>query len=350
MGRNAWTTRYLGAGALLFAVLATWSLLFRAGMSVYRPDVAVLGAVALVLAAGWVWSGSRPVRVMSPREVDSVPAPPARLPWDRFSRFTVVSWLLGVMAVLPTLSVVTELALRPDGDDLKRIAAIQKAGAEVAEGSIVAVHRLQKEDLKFPVYSGDVTVEVPVHARGDGVEAGRVEVVNGYLGHQRNAPSFKPVEVLYAPTAPELGGVVDVGNDIARYAKADSPLTFSLPTFGALIAIIPGGFLLLVLAPRRFRIPQADTAAQLLLSDAAGGAALPAVRARIAAARRGEHTSFGSADGTVRVTSDHKLRIQLEDGSEVLLAPRPSSPGGSPSSRRAWDNGRAGCAARGTGV
>ncbi|MFD7257986.1 hypothetical protein [Streptomyces sp. NPDC059874] len=287
-------------------------------MSVYRPDVAVLGAVALVLTAGWVWSGSRPVRVTPAREVDPVPAPPARLPWDRFSRFMIVPWLLGVTVVLPALSVVTELALRPDGDDLKRIAAIQKAGATVAEGSIVAVHRLQKEDPEFPKYSGDVTVEVPVRTRDGGVGTGRVEVVNGHLGHQRDAPSFKPVEVLYAPTAPELGGVVDAGNDVGRYARADSPLAFSLPAFGAVIAIVPGGLLLFVLAPRLTQIPPADTAAQALLSDAAGGAAVPAVRARITAARRGDHTSFGSTDGTVRVTSDHKLRFELED-SEVLL-------------------------------
>lgn len=52
MGRSVWPTRLLGGGALPITVLAMWTLLLRVGTSVYRPDVAVLGAAALALAAG----------------------------------------------------------------------------------------------------------------------------------------------------------------------------------------------------------------------------------------------------------------------------------------------------------
>ncbi|MEU9034011.1 hypothetical protein AB0D45_03750 [Streptomyces sp. NPDC048352] len=320
MGRNTWMTRYFGGGALLCAVLAVWRLLLGAGMSVYRPDVVALGAVALALTAGWVWSGSRPVRAASRRQVEPVPAPPTRLPWDRFSRFVILQWLLGLLVLLPAVSVVTELATRPDGDDLRRIAAIQKAGAEVAEGSVVATHRLVKDDPKYPMYSGDVTVEVPLRTR-DGAVAGkrRVEVVNGHFGRQAYGVSGQTHQVLYAPTAPELGGVVDYSGNLGRYARTGSLLAFSLPAYGTVFAIIPGGLLLFVLAMKLIPLRPVDAAARTLRDDAAGGAPLPAVRARITAARRADHISLGSVDGTVRVTSDHKLRIELEDGSEVLV-------------------------------
>ncbi|MEV7547761.1 hypothetical protein, partial [Streptomyces sp. NPDC089915] len=135
-------TRSLGGGALLFAVLALWMLLFDFGVSVYRPDVAVLGAMALAPAAGWVWSASRPIQVMPPRQVEPVPAPPAKLPWKRPFR-DFLPLLLAVTVVLPLTAVLTELVSRPDGEDLKRIAAIQKAGAQVGRGTIVELHRVR---------------------------------------------------------------------------------------------------------------------------------------------------------------------------------------------------------------
>lgn len=52
MGRSAWATRCWGGGRAADRVLALWTLLLHAGVSVYRPDVIVLGAVALVPAAG----------------------------------------------------------------------------------------------------------------------------------------------------------------------------------------------------------------------------------------------------------------------------------------------------------
>ncbi|GAA3507071.1 hypothetical protein GCM10019017_02010 [Streptomyces showdoensis] len=176
------TRYYVGGGALLSAVLALWLLLFRAGMSVYRTDVVVLGGLALVPAAAWVWIASRPLRTTPPREAGPVPAPPGRLPWNRFHR--VMPFPLGVGLVLPSLSVVTEPAIRPDGDDLRRLRAIQEAGAEVVTGSVVSVHRLTRDDPKYPMFSGDFTVEVPVRTAGGGTAAGRVEVVDGHLGRQ----------------------------------------------------------------------------------------------------------------------------------------------------------------------
>ncbi|MFF4389441.1 hypothetical protein ACFY0G_22040 [Streptomyces sp. NPDC001552] len=320
-------TRYSGGGALLFVGLAVWRLLIGAGMSVYRPDVIALGAVAVVLGAGWVWSGSRPVPIELPREVEPVPAPPAWIPWRRFS--LVTPCLVGVAVVLPAVAVVTDLATRPDGADLKRIAAIQQAGAEVAEGRIVLVHRLEKEDPKVPYYSGDVTVEIPGR--------GPVEVRNGHfkrrydldqvheLGRTMDeitGPPGKPVPVLYAPTRPELGGVVDVNNGIDRYVKTDSLLSFSPPLMAAQLGLCPGVLLLCGWVGVNWFRRRADTAARRLREDAAGGDAMPAVRARIAAARRTDHTSFGTADGTVRVTSDRRLCFTLEDGSEVAAGSR----------------------------
>ncbi|WP_407841277.1 hypothetical protein ACE1OC_40520 [Streptomyces sp. DSM 116496] len=329
MGRNTWLTRTSGGGALLSAVLAVWTLLLRAGMSVYRPDVAVLGAVALVLGAVWVWSGSRPVPVAAPRQADPAP-PPARLPVEPQWIRRITPWLLGVAVVLPALSVATELAIRPDGDDLRRIAAIQRAGAETAEGKVVDVHRLTRDDPKVAMFSGDVTVEVPVLAPDGQRVTGRVEVRNGHFGMEGGASrrsSPRPMIVLYAPSAPELGGVVDYSGQVGRYAATDSPLAFSLPPYLTVGAFVPGGLLLFIWVMRvTWYAPKADAAARTLREDAAGGSALPAVRARITSARRGDHVSLGDVDGTVRVTSDHKLRFALEDGSEVLAANRGGPP------------------------
>ncbi|MCX5380796.1 hypothetical protein [Streptomyces sp. NBC_00091] len=344
MGRNAWVTRSLGGGALLFAVLALWTLLFHAGMSVYRPDVAVLGAVALALAAGWVWSAARPIPVTPPRTVEPAPAPPAKLPWRRPFR-DYLTLLLIVVAGLPALAVVTELMSRPDGDDLKRIAAIQKAGAEMTRGTIVGVHRVTSGKSKYMVATADLTVEVPLHGPKGGGTGGstgttRLKVAGGHVDvrfpvgstmepdEARSGLPGQSVPVLYAPTAPELGGVVDTPNHIERYLEADSPFAFSLPPESTQIALGLGVVLAVLAGMFIVRIPPYDPALRTLREDAAGGAALPAVRARIVAARRNQHTTFGEVDGTVRVRSDHKLRFALEDGSELLIGNPALEPAG----------------------
>ncbi|MGW0390467.1 hypothetical protein ACWDYJ_06115 [Streptomyces sp. NPDC003042] len=333
-------TRFLGGGALLFAVLALWTLLFHAGMSVYRPDVAVLGAVALALAAGWVWSGSRPIPVTPPRQVEPVPAPPAKLPWKRPFR-DFLPLLLAVVVVLPALAVATELATRPDGNDLKRIAAIQKAGAEVTRGTIAGVHRVNRQETKIAVATGDATVEVPLHAPGGGsTGTRRLEVVNGHFevrfavgrtltpGEALRGLPGEPALVLHAPSAPELGGVVDASSHIERYLESDSPLAFSLPPMTTLIGLGVGAVLTFFGSLMFVRIRPSDPALRTLREDAAAGSALPAVRARLMAARRNEHTTFGTVDGTVRVRSDHKLRFALEDGSELLIGNETLEPAG----------------------
>lgn len=340
MGRNTWTTRFLGGGALLFAVMAMWTLLFHAGMSVYRPDVAVLGALALALAAGWVWSASRPIPVAPPRQVEPAPAPPAKLPWKRPFR-DYLTLLLMVVACLPAVAVAAELMARPDGDGLRRIAAIQKAGAEVTRGTIVEAHRVKTNNSKYMVATADVAVEVPVHdAKGGSPGTRRLEVADGHIAvhfavgaslERAEALSGLPgesVPVLHAPTAPELGGVIDTPNHIERYLEKDSPLAFSLPPVGTQIALGLGVVLAFFAGLLFVRIPAVDPALRTLREDAAAGAALPAVRARIIAARRNEHTTFGTVDGTVRVRSDHKLRFALEDGSELLIGNRTLEPAG----------------------
>lgn len=341
MGRNAWTARYSGGAALLCAVLALWWTVLGAGVSVYRPEAIALAAAALLLAAGWVWSASGPVQIAPPREVEPVPAPPARLPWRRSSRF--LPWLFCVVVVLPAVAVIADLATRTEGEHLRRIAAIQKAGAEVAQGKIVAVRRLTAADSRTPLMSGDVTVSVPLRSRGGGIIGnGRVEVVDGYLGRQDalslsqrtgaafdgpNGPSSKPVPVLYAPTAPELGGFVDTrDNNLDRYVKSGSAFAFSPPHWGGQAVLACGGLVLLVWALALIPSRRDHAAALTLRADASGGAALPAVRARITAARRDDHTSLGDVDGTVRVTSDHTLRFELEDGSEAVAGNRAVRP------------------------
>ncbi|MFJ9338597.1 hypothetical protein ACIRP0_04805 [Streptomyces sp. NPDC101733] len=322
-------TRSLGGGALLFAVLALWTLLFHVGISVYRPDVAVLGAVALALAAGWVWSASRPIPVTSPRQVEPAPAPPAKLPWKRPFR-DFLPLLLAVLVVLPALAVLTELITRPDGDDLKRIAAIQKAGAEVTRGTIVEVHRVKSGKNKEVADTVDVTVEVPAHGAGGGrTDTRRLEVVSGHIS-DRFGGRFEgeSVLVLHAPTAPALGGVVDDPGHIRRYVEAASPLAFSLTPLTTWIGLGIGAVLTFLGSLMFVRVPPSDPTLRTLRGDAAAGAALPAVRARIIAARRNEHTTFGTVDGTVRVRSDHKLRFALEDGSELLIGNPTIEPAG----------------------
>lgn len=323
--------RSLGGGALLFAVLALWTLLFNFGVSVYRPDVAVLGAVALALAAGWVWSAARPIPVAPPRQVEPVPAPPAKLPWKRPFR-DFLPLLLAVVVVLPAVAVFTELITRPDAGDLKRIAAIQKAGAAVTRGTIVELHRVKSGKNKEVADTADVTVEVPAPGPGPaGGSAGttRLEVVSGHIS-DRFAGRFvgEPVLVLHAPTAPALGGVVDEPGHVERYVEAASPLTFSITPLTTWIGLGIGLVLTAVGSLMFVRVPPADPARQTLREDAAGGAALPAVRARLMAARRNDHTTFGTVDGTVRVRSDHKLRFALDDGSELLLGHPTVEPAG----------------------
>ncbi|MFG2296018.1 hypothetical protein [Streptomyces sp. NPDC048603] len=333
-------TRSLGGGALLFAVSALWTLLFGSAVSVYRPDVAVLGAVALALAAGWVWSGSRPIPVTPPRQVEPVPAPPAKLPWRRPLR-DFLPLLLAVVVVLPATAVVTELVSRPDGVDFQRIAAIQKAGAEVTRGTIADVHRVDGRPTKEKVTKGDATVEVPLYAPGGrATDTRRLEVVNGHFEYPygigrtldpdealRDLPGASAL-VLHAPTAPELGGVVDASGRVERYVEKDSLFAFSLPSTATLIGLGVGAVLTFFGSLLFVRIRPSDPVLRTLREDAAAGAALPAVRARILAARRNDHTTFGTVDGTVRVRSDHKLRFALEDGSEVLIGNRAVEPAG----------------------
>ncbi|MCX5404633.1 hypothetical protein OHA37_12155 [Streptomyces sp. NBC_00335] len=313
-------------------VLALWWLVLGAGVSVYRPEVIALGAVALALTAGWAWSQSRPVPIVPPREAGPVPAPPARLPGKPESRF--FWWLKVAVLIFPAAAAVGTLAARTEGGDLRRIAAIQEAGAEVAQGRIVEVHRLEALDSRIPVVDGDVTVEVPLRSPGGGIVGkGRVEVVDGFLGRQADlvaaerfgrplgdpGASAAAVPVLYAPTAPELGGYVNKRDDLGRYLETGSVFALVPPNTGGKIVLACGGGALLLwglaLLPRR----RVNAAAATLREDASGGAALPAVRARITAARRDDHTSLGDEDGTVRVTSGRGLLFALEDGSEVLI-------------------------------
>ncbi|MBT2468450.1 hypothetical protein J7E97_11315 [Streptomyces sp. ISL-66] len=320
-------TRFLGGGALVCAISGIWILLYHAGMDVRRPDVTVPWGAALVLAAGWVWAGSRPVPVPPLRTVDPAPAPPTRLPMRRFRG--VLPWLLTLLVVWPALSVVTEVSGRADGDDMRRIAAIQKAGAAVAKGRVVDVQSLVRNGNLW--YDGDVTVELPV--RTGGASHGTVEVLNAHFGQKQKDLGYSyelgnldkalaataPVPVLYAPTAPELGGVIDINGNVGRYAAADSPYAFSsAPGLTQFLLWVPGSLVLLVLL---CTIPflRALRAGRTLRSDARDGAALPAVRAKITSARRDDHTALGRRDGTVAVKSRHRLRFELEDGSELLI-------------------------------
>ncbi|MEU9029024.1 hypothetical protein AB0D46_16180 [Streptomyces sp. NPDC048383] len=290
--------------------------------------MAILGAVALALAAGWVWSASRPIPITPPRQVEPLPAPPAKLPWKRPFR-DFLPLLLAVVVVLPAVAVLTELITRPDGDDLKRIAAIQKAGAEVTRGTIVEVHRVKSGKNKEVADTADVTVEVPVHAPGGGsTDTRRLEVVSGHISDRFGGRfAGESVLVLHAPTAPALGGVVDDPGHIERYVEAASPLAFSLTPLTTWIGLGIGAVLTFFGSLMFVRVPPSDPARRTLREDAAAGA-LPAVRARIVAAQRNEHTTFGTVDGTVRVRSDHKLRFALEDGSEVLIGNPTVEPAG----------------------
>ncbi|MFJ8012862.1 hypothetical protein [Streptomyces sp. NPDC096339] len=330
MGRNVWGTRLLGGGALLFAALTLWTLLFHAGVSVYRPDVVALGALALASAAGWVWSGSRPIPVTPPGQVEPVPAPAAKLPWRRPFR-DFLPLLLAVVVVLPAVVVVAELMSRPDGDDLKRIAAIQEAGAEVAWGTVVKVEQVKKKAYKEMPATADVTVEVPVPVPGLGggsSDTTRLEVANGHIQTVTGGLKGASVLVLYAPTAPALGGVVDGPGNVERYLESHSASAFSRTPTTTWIGLVIAAVLTFFGSLMFVRVPPSDPALRALRSDAAAGAALPAVRARITAARRNEHTTFGTVDGTVRVRSDHKLRFALEDGSELLIGNPALEPAG----------------------
>lgn len=97
-----------------------------------------------VSEAGRLTPGGRGGR----RPVGRDPSQPARLPVEPLWIRRITPWLLGVAVILPALSVATELAIRPDDDDLRRIAAIQKAGAETAEGTVVSVGRRTWDDPK----------------------------------------------------------------------------------------------------------------------------------------------------------------------------------------------------------
>ncbi|MFJ5551918.1 hypothetical protein [Streptomyces sp. NPDC093225] len=332
MGRNTWLTRALGGGALLCAALGTWSLLFRAGMAVERFDVAELWGAALVLTAGWTWAGSRPVRIPPRREVVPVPAPPGQLPL-RPLRW-VLRWLLVALLAVPAVAVVTELAGRADGDAMRRIAAVQEAGAVLVDGRITAVDRLVKNPSKW--YDGDLEVEVPVRTGAGAAAAGgtTLQVRNAHLGQNHRdlglwhelgildagrLAGVPQVPVLYAPTAPELGGVVDVNGGLGRYAAAAPPFAFGRPSLLVeALLYVPGCLMtlgLLAFLPR-LRVPHAP---RTLRDDARNGSALPAVRARVTGALRSDHTTRGNRDGAVAVRSTHRIRFELADGTEIAF-------------------------------
>ncbi|MFE9479998.1 hypothetical protein ACFYNM_15510 [Streptomyces spororaveus] len=222
-----------------------------------------------VSEAGRLTPGGRGGR----RPVGRDPSQPARLPVEPLWIRRITPWLLGVAVILPALSVATELAIRPDGDDLRRIAAIQKAGAETAEGTVVSVGRRTWDDPKVAMFSADVTVEVPVLALDGRRVTGRVAVRNGHFGMEGGSrcSSPRPTVVLYAPSAPELGGVVDYSGQVGWYAETDSPVAFSLPPHLTVAAFVPGGLLLYTWVLRvTWYAPKADAAARTLREDAAG--------------------------------------------------------------------------------
>ncbi|MET9803739.1 hypothetical protein [Streptomyces sp. NPDC006368] len=306
MGRATWATRILGGGALLSAVAAMVSLLFRAGAPMWRVDVVVLGAAALLAAAAWIRVASRCTPSGPPIVADRPPGPPARipLPWLHRLRPFVVFWCL-----LPMPAFFVDLASRPDGADLERVHVFRTEGAQVAQGTIVSVERLTgSPDSVWQTHTGDVTVEV---RRDSGRE--RIRVTGAMLGSRRS--SGEQVHVLYQPGKPELGGVIDEGTDLRRYVESSSPFAVAGPTDGGWTTLGLTGIALFVslclLGDVRPHI------ATRILRDNARSGPLPAVRARITRARRDDHTTLGERDGTTSTTSLHRLTLVCEDGAEL---------------------------------
>ncbi|MEU4466294.1 hypothetical protein AB0G20_21810 [Streptomyces sp. NPDC024017] len=242
-----------------------------------------------------------------------MPAPPARLP-VRPSRRARSHLVVIVCLFVPAAYL--DLAARPDGDDVRRIGAIQKAGAATAQGTITAVSGLRQEGSvnKRMHYSGDVTVEVAGEEPGT---VQRITAPDSQLGTARSAGA--QVAVLYAPGSPGLGGFVDESGNVAVYADGHSDWRLVPTASGGGALVLPTfivGLLLLVLVILEIR-PRADV--RVLRADAARGARLPAVRARVTGAVRAEYTTLGDTAGRTRTKTRRWLRVDCEDGAGLHL-------------------------------
>ncbi|MFF0450167.1 hypothetical protein ACFYT4_27900 [Streptomyces sp. NPDC004609] len=305
MGRSTWLTRGLGGAALLAAACAMLLFIFTPGIAVPRTDVAVSGAVALLCAAAWgvvvFRSGRRAEKPPPPSDripSPAAPAPPARLPMHRSG-----AWirLLMVLTVVLLVQFHAELAIRPDGDDARRVSAIQKAGERLAQGTIVSK-------------GAEPVVRAP------GPDGGTVSVALPGARISSWDDVGDSIEVLYAPGSPELGGVVEYLHepDLESLAS-DRWWNWSFPhSSGGIVLLLICAIAVLVLweVATDGRLP---LNAGVLRKDARSGGRLPAVRARVVQAIRTEHTTLGSSAGTTSVDTTLALRVTCENGRSVTL-------------------------------
>ncbi|GLF94566.1 hypothetical protein [Streptomyces yaizuensis] len=321
MGRHAWWSRLLWWGAVLSATAAALRFVFGPGIAHPRIDVVVLGGLSLVLMAGWAWAGSRThpgpgvaASLEKVSDASSAPPPPNGIPLRRLPFLGAAFAVVLALVLLPVL--VVELASRPDGGDLRRISAIQKAGAEVRWGQIVSIDNARDSGYTpYPDHDfdrADLVLEVP----GPGSEKIRVKAPRAHVPWNDDGKKGDWVEVLYAPSDPAVGGYVDTRDRFLTPYADDSWWSWSLP-IGAgsptlFIVMFPGAVALVVLAFLWHK------ERRLLRSDARAGKVF-ARRGRITGTLREEYRGRPSGGGAETTLYRHGLRMRVEDGERRLL-------------------------------
>ncbi|MFE1272888.1 DUF3592 domain-containing protein [Streptomyces sp. NPDC058757] len=255
---SAWFVRIAGVFVYVTAaVLAVWTTGLPAGVPLPVPGLVPLawvlvGLVWLRVLALLLWWADDHYGWFPRRGDDGTPARPSAVslekgparprrerpglfrrlasyaydgvPWV-FLRQSLV-WLLVVLAVVA-------LSVLGRAHTSQHVRSLLRAGAVHATATVVEAEKVRERRDDEDAITGYHSTLV-LAARGDG----RVRVEGAFTGG-RPEPGSR-VEVLWAPSAPELGGLVEEGRDMERYLDRDWGLTLS----GTAFALLP---LLLVL-------------------------------------------------------------------------------------------------------
>lgn len=244
----AWFVRISGVFAYTAAaVLAVWTIGLPAGVPLPVPGLValawtVVGLVWLRVLTLWLWwtddmydwFPQRASREGSPSAVSlekGRPRPrrnqPGLLRRLASSEYESVPWVFLRQSLVWLLVVLAVVALNVLGraHTSAHIRSLVQAGAAHATATVVKAEnvraRLDDEDA-VTGYHATLVLTVP----GDG----RIRVKGAYT-YEKPTPGSR-VDVLWAPTAPRLGGVVTEGSDLERYLDRGWGPTLSGTAFG----------------------------------------------------------------------------------------------------------------------
>ncbi|MFE2540394.1 hypothetical protein [Actinacidiphila glaucinigra] len=317
MHQSTAATRWLGTTALIATALLPACAYFRFGAPRPRWDMVAVASAALLLTAAWIWANHRAPKAGfrrtsvtgsgTGRDTPAVPRVLARprRPWV-FAAGSLV-WVWALIALLM-------LAELPGGADQKVIDQARNAGAVVRTGTVESARHVVVTDdgtsIKYvtrhgrryhrtthhtPAWRADLVMRVP---SPHGTET--VEVEDAVVSHD-------PVRgtrfaVLYAPSRPTLGGVVN-----EKTALPPLLSSWAVPDAGLLVLTGIAVFLLLCVLLVISAIDNAGTGMAKMRADAAAGR-VHACRVRIGPAVWQQHAGFKAWSVELKLP-DRMLRL-----------------------------------------